>query len=276
MVKISIITVCYNAISCLEATIASVINQSYDKIEYIVIDGASRDGSTDIINKYSDRISYWVSEPDKGIYDAMNKGIMASNGDYLLFMNAGDTFYDKDTVKRCVSMFEEDSDIIVYYGNTLCKYPKFFAEVKPLPLDTITQMLPFCHQSCFIKSSYHISHLYNLEYKIFADQVFFLELYKNQGRFREIDILISIYDAEYGISSTVSKKKVAEYLKVKGVLSKRNYYKELFFAYWQIIKVKLKKLLTPTSLYWGSIMLNTLSRPNVYSIKKRKIDDNPL
>ena len=89
---ITIITVAYNAVKDIENTILSVLNQTYPNIEYIIIDGGSTDGTLDIIKKYEDKISYWVSEPDKGIYDAMNKGTLKATGVWLNFMNAGDTF----------------------------------------------------------------------------------------------------------------------------------------------------------------------------------------
>ena len=90
---ITIITVAYNAVKDIENTILSVLNQTYPNIEYIIIDGGSTDGTLDIIKKYEDKISYWVSEPDKGIYDAMNKGIVKANGDYLFFLGADDKEY---------------------------------------------------------------------------------------------------------------------------------------------------------------------------------------
>ena len=88
--KISIVTVSFNAVKTIEQTILSVINQTYENIEYIIIDGGSTDGTIDIIKKYEDQISYWVSEKDKGIYDAMNKGIDIATGDYVYFIQSAD------------------------------------------------------------------------------------------------------------------------------------------------------------------------------------------
>ena len=91
--KISVVTVCYNAVDLIEETILSVINQTYRNVEYIIIDGASTDGTVDIINKYRDKIAYFVSEPDKGIYDAMNQAVGRIRGDHVLFLNCGDYLY---------------------------------------------------------------------------------------------------------------------------------------------------------------------------------------
>lgn len=101
--KISVITVCYNAADTLEKTIQSVLGQTYPNIEYIIIDGGSTDGTVDIIHKYTDRIAYWVSEPDGGIYDAMNKGIERATGEWINFMNAGDIFCDKFVLTNILS-----------------------------------------------------------------------------------------------------------------------------------------------------------------------------
>lgn len=90
---ISIVTVSYNAVDTIEETIQSVLGQDYEAIEYIVVDGGSTDGTVDIIKKYSDKLSYWVSEPDNGVYDAMNKGITVASGQWINFMNSGDCFF---------------------------------------------------------------------------------------------------------------------------------------------------------------------------------------
>lgn len=112
---LSVITIVYNNIADIGRTMLSVLNQTYQPIEYIVIDGASTDGTLDIINTYKNRISKLVSEPDKGIYDAMNKGLAAATGDYVIFMNSGDEFYATDTVEK---VFATANDADIYYSET--------------------------------------------------------------------------------------------------------------------------------------------------------------
>ena len=102
--KVSVITISYNAVSVIEDTIQSVLNQSYKDIEYIIIDGGSTDGTVDIIKKYQDKINYWVSEPDNGIYDAMNKGIDKATGEWINFMNAGDYFHSNLTLENFIPL----------------------------------------------------------------------------------------------------------------------------------------------------------------------------
>ncbi|SEL46294.1 glycosyltransferase family 2 protein [Parapedobacter koreensis] len=113
--KLTVITVVYNNVSGIERTVLSVANQTYSHIEYLVIDGASTDGTVAIIKQYADRITRWVSEPDDGIYDAMNKGLAMATGDYVLFMNSGDEIYDPDTVAQ---VFASVPDADIYYGET--------------------------------------------------------------------------------------------------------------------------------------------------------------
>ena len=113
--KLSVITVVYNNVRDIERTLLSVLNQTYKNIEYIVIDGASTDGTLEVLEKYKDRISKLISEKDKGIYDAMNKGISLATGDYILFMNSGDEIYSTTTV---ANVFANKEDADIYYGET--------------------------------------------------------------------------------------------------------------------------------------------------------------
>lgn len=112
---LSVITVVYNNVDHVERTLLSVLNQTYPHIEYIVIDGASTDGTLQVIEKYKDRIAKLISEPDKGLYDAMNKGLTLATGDYVLFMNSGDELYTPETV---ANVFAAADNADIYYGET--------------------------------------------------------------------------------------------------------------------------------------------------------------
>ena len=113
--KLSVITIVYNNVAAIERTMLSVLNQTYKNIEYILIDGASTDGTIDVINKYKDKLAVFVSAPDKGIYDAMNKGLALATGDYVLFMNSGDEIYSPETV---AAVFASAISGDIYYGET--------------------------------------------------------------------------------------------------------------------------------------------------------------
>src|ERR1700744_2808717 len=112
---LSVIAIIYNNARDIERTMLSVLNQTYPNIEYIIIDGKSNDGTLDIISQYKNRIGKLISEKDEGIYDAMNKGLAQATGGYVIFMNSGDEFYDKDTVK---AVFGSAPDADIYYGET--------------------------------------------------------------------------------------------------------------------------------------------------------------
>lgn len=113
--KLSVITIVYNNVAAIERTMLSVLNQTYKNIEYILIDGASTDGTIDVINLYKDRLAKFISAPDKGIYDAMNKGLALATGDYVLFMNSGDEIYSTETV---AAVFASAISGDIYYGET--------------------------------------------------------------------------------------------------------------------------------------------------------------
>ena len=111
---LSVITINYNNYSGLQKTIESVINQTNKKFEYLIIDGGSYDESIAIIESHSNKINYWISEIDNGIYDAMNKGILNSNGDYVLFLNSGDTFYNNNVVEHFYNYIQTNCSEIIY------------------------------------------------------------------------------------------------------------------------------------------------------------------
>ena len=175
---VSIVTVSYNAAATIEQTILSVLNQSYSNIEYIIIDGGSTDGTVDIIKKYSDKLAYWVSEPDKGIYDAMNKGILKASGDWINFMNSGDFFISFNTVEKLI---RNDYKVKILYGNIIRCY-----DTNKIRATGITELFPSIfnfindtihHQSAFIsKELFEKYGLYSTEYKLMSDWKFFFEV----------------------------------------------------------------------------------------------------
>ena len=194
---ISIITVSYNAVSTIEKTILSVINQTYDNIEYIIIDGGSTDGTIEIIKKYEHNISYWISEPDKGIYDAMNKGIKLAKGDWINFMNAGDTFYNNKIINEIFS-YHCKGDIL--YGNVYYEQNGYKIIKKATTPQLSNINLSFCHQSSFVKSSIIKKNPFNTIYKLSADYAMFMSLLSEGFKFIYVDICIAKYDRN-GISS---------------------------------------------------------------------------
>ena len=118
--RVTVVTVTFNAEDCIEDTILSVINQSYKNIEYIVVDGLSTDGTLDVVRRYADRIDTWMSEKDLGIYDAMNKAIDIASGDWIVFMNAGDSFYNNDVIKDVFENVPEGAELV--YGHHAWKH----------------------------------------------------------------------------------------------------------------------------------------------------------
>lgn len=198
--KLSIITINRNNAEGLHKTIESVFKQTYTDFEYIIIDGASTDDSVEIIKQHANIITCWVSEPDKGIYNAMNKGILKAEGKYLLFLNSGDWFVDENVVGDFCK-FECDEDIvsgnIIFNGNKVWNSP----ELKDLDFSVFfNNTLP--HPGTFIKSKlFKIHGLYNENNKIISDWEFFLKcLILNKCTYCHIDRIISNFD-NTGISS---------------------------------------------------------------------------
>lgn len=173
--KFSVITVCYNAQATLEDTIQSVIAQTYHHVEYIIVDGASKDRTLSIINRYRDRITTVVSEPDKGLYDAMNKGLRLATGDYVCFLNAGDSFHEDDTLQQMVHTLRELTELPdVLYGETaLVDAEGHFVRMRRLQAPEHLTWHSFrhgmlvCHQAFFAKRT--LAEPYDLSYRFSAD-----------------------------------------------------------------------------------------------------------
>lgn len=193
--KISIITINFNNISGLKETTASVLGQSYLDKEMIVIDGGSTDGSAEYINSHKDSFVYSVSEKDKGIYNAMNKGVKQATGDYVIFMNSGDRFFNSDVLRDVFEGKEISSDIV--YGCTLCSPEPGKAFLRrPHALNVMQKyrISAMCHQSAFIKCSLMKEIGYDERYKLLGDYAFFYYCYLHECSFQEINKIIAIYD----------------------------------------------------------------------------------
>lgn len=172
--KFSIITVTYNAEKVLEDTIQSVIGQTYHNVEYIIIDGGSNDATLRIIEKYRPYIHTVVSEPDKGIYDAMNKGLALSSGDYVCFLNAGDSLHEEDTLTGMVRSIQSKELPDVVYGETaLVDEKRHFVRMRRLSAPeklnwkSFKQGMLVCHQAFFAKRT--LAEPYDLKYRFSSD-----------------------------------------------------------------------------------------------------------
>lgn len=172
--KFSIITVTYNAAQVLEDTIQSVITQTYKGVEYIIIDGGSKDGTLDIINRYKTHIHTVISEPDKGLYDAMNKGIRVATGDYICFLNAGDALHEDDTLLLMVHSITGEVLPDVLYGETqLVDEEGHFVRMRRLSAPEQLTWKSFqkgmlvCHQAFFARCE--LVEPYDLHYRFSAD-----------------------------------------------------------------------------------------------------------
>lgn len=174
--KFSIITVTYNAGKVLEDTIQSVIFQTYRNVEYIIVDGGSTDHTLEVANKYRDRISKIVSEPDKGLYDAMNKGIRLATGDYLCFLNAGDELHENETLQKMVHTLNANQLPDVIYGETAIVdeqghflHMRRLSAPKQLHWKSFKQGMLVCHQAFFTRRELAVAHPYDLQYRFSAD-----------------------------------------------------------------------------------------------------------
>lgn len=202
--KVSIITVCYNSVNTIEQTILSVLNQSYNDIEYIIIDGGSTDGTLDVIGKYSDRISKIVSEPDGGIYDAMNKGIQLATGELIAFLNSDD-WYNDGVLERVVSKYQSTTGDVLY--GDMSVIDKDDKEIYCLSsdnakFDEILYETIIFHPCSFVKTSIMKKHHFVTKYKICADIDLFIDLYLRGYKFVYVDGAIIANFRLGGCSST--------------------------------------------------------------------------
>ena len=205
-VKVSIITVNLNDLKGLEKTCTSVFAQSNRDFEHIVIDGASVDGSLDYIKTHKDKFNYWVSEPDSGVYGAMNKGIRQAKGDYVLFLNSGDILYNEDVFSKVENSLMKDIDLV--YGNLWIQDDKGdgFINKYPRVIDfNFFKRTSLGHASTFIKRTLFETYgAYRTDLRIVSDWAFFLKLICLEKRsYLRIDTTIAVF-YEGGLSTAAS------------------------------------------------------------------------
>ncbi len=199
---ISVITINYNDLEGLIKTVNSVVAQTFKNVEFILVDGASTDGSAEYVKSNASHFTYWVSEPDSGIYNAMNKAIKMATGDYLIFMNSGDYFYNQNVLSEIAdSLFGAD----IIYGRSIREHQNKKTEW-PYIFDVDKGDLykySLHHQSMFFKRELFEKYGgYNEEYKIVADWEFCLRMYlQTESKFKRIDNFISVFNLD-GVSQS--------------------------------------------------------------------------
>ena len=195
---ITVVTVVCNGEQFLEETIHSVINQTYDNVEYIIIDGGSTDGTLNIIKNYEHTIDYWISEKDKGVYDAMNKGFDCATGRWVIFLNAGDFLVNNDVIKNVVNIVSyERSEPDLIYGDKHSKGN--LVKATNVGLSLRRGGFFACHQSMLFKRN----NRYNSLFRVFGDFDLISRMYVSGKKFLYVNIPIADYD-ENGLSSKIS------------------------------------------------------------------------
>lgn len=200
--KISIVTVCYNCKDVIERTICNVLKQTYSNIEYIVIDGASTDGTKEIVERYANQLTYWLSEPDHGIYDAMNKGIKVATGEWILFRNAGDYFFKPTTVQDVFEWYENKGEDLIVGGTRCFGQEGYHDKFYHLQDADVWHRAFISHPSTFIRLSVQKAHLFPTSYRIASDYYFFQKLMLEGVAVACYDGIVSLFDCESGISTT--------------------------------------------------------------------------
>ena len=245
--KVSIITVCYNCHSIIKDTCMSVLSQTYQDYEYIIVDGASKDRTCEIIEEVrclADAMNVpfqVVSERDKGVYDAMNKGARMAKGEYVLYMNAGDFFYSENALENLCFGLHEGVDIL--YGDTEMNFNWGKIVNKP-QYPTIEEPMPFIHQSCLTRRALLLDYPFDLSYKIIADHNLYYQLKVNNAVFNYVPTIVSLYDAREGISANNPYWQYIEHAKIHGYDKQWWYpFRRLYYLVRFGLQMRIKKVI---------------------------------
>jgi glycosyltransferase involved in cell wall biosynthesis len=189
MPLVSIVTVVYNGAATLERTMRSVLEQSYPNVEYIVVDGGSTDGTLDLLKRYDEQLDFWVSGRDKGIYDAMNKGIALCSGEWIGLINADD-WYEEDTVERMVMVANADPRVNIVHGDIWMHYPNGQRTLKRARVSGFLLKyweMVLNHPSFFVRRSFYVNRPYDARLKVSADHKWTYEAFRDaESSFRYI------------------------------------------------------------------------------------------
>jgi glycosyltransferase involved in cell wall biosynthesis len=198
--KVSIITVVRNAESSIEGTIASIISQNYPNIEYIVLDGQSQDRTNSIIQNYSDNIDIYISESDKGIFDAMNKGAELASGDWIIYMNAGDRFYANDSLTKISDALNSDADAILAGVEKILvdRLETRHFYTMPGAIEDIWRQIPTTHQAILVRLSCQQQYQFDTSYVWCADHDLLARMYRDGKKFLRQEHIICYFDCSGG------------------------------------------------------------------------------
>lgn len=226
MKKFAVITVCFNAEKEISDTIASILNQTCTDFEYLIKDGVSADRTVSLAESFAPAfaekgIPYRIlSQPDHGIYDAMNQALSEVQGQWVLFMNAGDLMADPYVLEMIAgSQALGTADIV--YGDTIDHYDDGYVYRKALPLERMQDRLPFCHQSVYVRRPLYEESRYPLKYRLCSDYVLFFQWYRQGKRFAHLPMVMSIYD-RHGLSSSNGHAVAKELLQIHEDMPDRN------------------------------------------------------
>lgn len=212
MAKVSVITVCLNAADALSKTLENISKQNYADMEVIVVDGWSSDNTRDVMKAYTGIITKSISEPDKGIYDAMNKGVALADGDYCIFINAGDEIAAPNTFIRVFQSAEaQDADVI--YGDVIKTDKEHRRYVKQAEPPHNAHRMFFCHQSALVRTECLRQFPFDIRYTMSADFKFFKLMWKSGKKFCQLHFPIAVFDTN-GISNTSRGKGIRQNIAV--------------------------------------------------------------
>jgi len=256
--KISIITPVFNAVETIEKTILSVVTQEIDsELEYIIVDGGSQDGSVEVIKKYLNQVDIFISEKDKGVYDAMNKGINRATGDIIGIINADD-WYNEGAFKIVEKAFKENEEASLVYS-PIDNYldGKYFNIFIPGNLENLVFKFTLNHPSCFVrKQVYELIGLFDLSYDIAADYDFILRAYTSGVKFHYVETPLVSYSLNGMSGQTINKfKQIRESWRVGSKLARqtpgdlearrRNFY--LGWLIKELVMFPVKQFIKPTA-----------------------------